>query len=147
MATRARIGLKLEDGTIKHSYVHWDGYPLNVGACLVSNYDSVAKITELLSFGDMSSLGMFVKPFGEHSFDNPESNVCVFYGRDRGETDIHAKVSTLDEFLSAKYAIGLDYIYLFSNDNWWVKMGSNWKLVKSFIPEYNLTKEDLACTI
>ena len=27
MATRSRIGLMLEDGTIKHSYCHFDGYP------------------------------------------------------------------------------------------------------------------------
>ena len=37
--------------------------------------------------GDMSSLGENIYPNkdAEHSFNNPQENVCVFYGRDREE--------------------------------------------------------------
>ena len=34
MATRARIGLKLEDGSIISAYHHWDGYPEWLGVTL-----------------------------------------------------------------------------------------------------------------
>ena len=34
MATRARIGLKLDDGSIISAYHHWDGYPEWLGVTL-----------------------------------------------------------------------------------------------------------------
>ncbi len=49
MATRSRIGLMLEDGTIKHSYCHFDGYPHGVGHTLVGHYSDIDKVKELLS--------------------------------------------------------------------------------------------------
>ena len=61
MATRSRIGLMLEDGTIKHSYCHFDGYPHGVGHTLVGHYSDIQKVEELLSFGDMSFLSPKVK--------------------------------------------------------------------------------------
>ena len=38
MATRSRIALQLEDGSIVSVYNHWDGYPAGVGFTLVANY-------------------------------------------------------------------------------------------------------------
>ena len=102
MSTRSRIGLMLEDGTIKHSYCHFDGYPNGVGHTLVENYSEIEKVEELLSFGDMSFLSPKITPEGEHSFGNPEKNVTVFYGRDRGVSDVDSVTTSMDEYLSVK---------------------------------------------
>jgi hypothetical protein len=149
MSTNARIGKLLPDGTIKHIYTHFDGYVEGgVGETLVDHYNEVAVIDELLSLGDLSILGASIHPKGEHSFDNREQGVCVFYGRDRGETEINAKYSTMDEFLDDKC---IPYFYLFEGKNWWVKSiyseNTEWKLVKEFLSTYILTKEDYACNI
>ena len=40
MATRARIGLKLEDGSIISAYHHWDGYPEWLGVTLKEHYNT-----------------------------------------------------------------------------------------------------------
>ena len=55
MSTRARIGLKLEDGSILSAYHHWDGYPEWLGVTLKEHYDTREKIAKLLDGGNMSS--------------------------------------------------------------------------------------------
>jgi len=150
MATRCRIGLMLEDGTVKHSYCHYDGYPEGVGETLVQHYNTEDKVKELVSFGDMSYLTSVVHPEGEHNFEKPEQGVTVFYNRDRGETDVDSVVTTMDEYLSVKYSSCIDYQYVFIGSNWWVYNNlkkNKWKLVKTFLPAYTLTKEDFACNI
>jgi hypothetical protein len=150
MSTRSRIGLMLEDGTIKHSYCHFDGYPNGVGHTLVENYSEIEKVEELLSFGDMSFLSPKITPEGEHSFGNPEKNVTVFYGRDRGESDVDSVTTSMDEYLSVKYSSCIDYQYVFSGGHWWVYDNNDktgWELVKRYLSEYTLTEEELASTI
>ncbi len=150
MATRSRIGLMLEDGTIKHSYCHFDGYPDGVGSILVQHYNTEDKVKELLSFGDMSYLTSVLHPEGEHSFNNPEEGVTVFYSRDRGETDVDSVTTSMDEYLSVKYSSCIDYQYVYSGGQWWVYNNlkkNTWKLVKEFLPEYTLTTEDIACKL
>lgn len=150
MSTRSRIGLMLEDGTIKHSYCHFDGYPNGVGHTLVENYSEIEKVEELLSFGDMSFLAPKVTPDGIHNFNNPEQGVTVFYGRDRAETDVDSATTSMDEYLSVKYSSCIDYQYLFSGGQWWVYDNndkSGWELVKRYLSEYTLTEEELASTI
>ena len=151
MATRSRIGLMLEDGTIKHSYCHFDGYPHGVGHTLVGHYSDIEKVKELLSFGDMSFLAPKVTPDGIHNFNNPEQGVTVFYGRDRGESDVDSVITSMNEYHSVKYSSCIDYQYIFSDGHWWVydnndKLG--WELVKRYLPdEYTLTEEELSCNI
>ena len=150
MSTRSRIGLMLEDGTIKHSYCHFDGYPNGVGHTLVENYSEIEKVEELLSFGDMSFLSPKITPEGEHSFGNPEKNVTVFYGRDRGESDVDSVTTSIDEYLSVKYSSCIDYQYVFSGGHWWVYDNNDkteWVLVKRYLSECTLTEEELSCTI
>ena len=55
MATRARVGLKLSDGSILSAYHHWDGYPQWLGVKLVENFNSYEKASELIDGGDMSA--------------------------------------------------------------------------------------------
>ena len=150
MATRCRIGLMLEDGTVKHSYCHYDGYPEGVGSTLVQHYNTEDKVKELVSFGDMSYLASEIHPEGEHNFEKPEQGVTVFYNRDRGETDVDAKTTSMDEYLSIKYSSCIDYLYVFIGSNWWVYNNlkkNKWKLVKTFLPAYTLTKEEMSCNI
>ena len=150
MATRCRIGLMLEDGKIKHSYCHFDGYPDGVGSILVQHYNTGEKVEELLSYGDMSYLTSELHPEGEHSFEKPEQGVTVFYNRDRGETDVDAKTTTMDEYLSVQYSSCIDYLYVFIGSNWWVYNNlkkNKWELVKTFLPAYTLTKEEMSCNI
>lgn len=150
MATRCRIGLMLEDGTVKHSYCHYDGYPEGVGETLVQHYNTEDKVKELVSFGDMSYLASEIHPEGEHNFEKPEQGVTVFYNRDRGETDVDSVVTTMDEYLSVQYSSCIDYLYVFIGSNWWVYNNlkkNKWKLVKTFLPAYTLTKEEMSCNI
>jgi len=55
MATRARIGLELADGSVLSSYHHWDGYPEWLGRILKTHYNSKELASELIDGGDMSS--------------------------------------------------------------------------------------------
>jgi len=55
MATRARIGLELKDGSILSAYHHWDGYPEWLGRILTTHYNTKEKVSELIDGGDMSS--------------------------------------------------------------------------------------------
>lgn len=149
MATRSRIGLMLENGTIKHSYCHWDGYPTGVGKTLVEHYSNIEKVKELLTFGDMSFLAPNITPNGFHNFDNPEKDVTLFYNRDRGEmNDVDSVTTSMNEYLSAKYSSGIDYLYLLKDGNWLLLNtyeNTGWEPVKKYL-SYTLT-EGLTCSI
>jgi len=54
MATRARIGLELRDGSILSAYHHWDGYETWLGRILKTHYNSKELAAELIDGGDMS---------------------------------------------------------------------------------------------
>jgi len=144
MATRSNIGMMLPDGNIKVVYCHYDGYPDGVGEILLESYNTPERVSELLSFGDMSYLALEINPSGDyHTFDNPENGVTVFYGRDRGEQNTEARVFTLDEWHQNISCI--DYIYLFSAGRWFVKNtydNEGWDLVASFLPAYSVSAED-----
>ena len=55
MATRARIGLELKDGSVLSVYHHWDGYPEWLGRILKTHYNGKSLVEELIDGGDMSS--------------------------------------------------------------------------------------------
>ena len=55
MSTNARIGIKLEDGSILSAYHHWDGYPEWLGVTLKEHYNTKDQIAELIDDGNMSS--------------------------------------------------------------------------------------------
>jgi len=55
MATRARIGLELADGSILSAYHHWDGYEAWLGRILKTHYNSKELAAELIDGGDMST--------------------------------------------------------------------------------------------
>ncbi|MEL0016700.1 MAG: hypothetical protein VW715_15900 [Rhodospirillales bacterium] len=86
MATRARIAIENIDGSIISSYHHWDGYPAGLGFNLLMNWSDPEKLQEAIMLGDASNWGKTAHPTDEdHSFNNPQEGVNVYYGRDRGE--------------------------------------------------------------
>ena len=118
MATRSNIAYRTPEGTIRSIYCHWDGYPAHNGEMLRRYYTESRKIAQLVELGSLSSLQENVFPVGkDHSFEKPQEGVCVFYGRDRGESgqepqeyaDIPSWIDDMEE-----------YAYLWNGREWLV---------------------------
>lgn len=56
MTTRARIGIRNDDGTVTSMYVHRDGYPDWVGIMLKDHYNTRELVKELVEIGALSEL-------------------------------------------------------------------------------------------
>ena len=107
MSTNALIGIEEKDGSVKTIYCHFDGYLTWVGRILLESYNTEDRVHELLSLGDISSLGESTEPsmaVSEYGFDyvadkrfqaldKPTQNMMkgenhfhvTAYHRDRGE--------------------------------------------------------------
>lgn len=121
MATRSLIAKK-EGRQYTAIYCHWDGYLDYNGAILVEHYNTPEKVSELISLGDLSSLREKLAPAEgtEHSFDNPQKDVCIFYGRDRGEEGIEAKkYKSRKALYEAARDCWAEYIYVFDKGVWY----------------------------
>jgi hypothetical protein len=88
MATRSTIAKLNPDGSLTSVYCHWDGYPDGVGATLRQHYTNPSKIDQLLALGDLSVLDAEIGD--SNDFENRVEGICLFYGRDRAETDVAA---------------------------------------------------------
>lgn len=116
MATRSRIGIQDENGTVRSIYCHFDGYPDGVGATLNEHYSNRQKLNMLINLGDISILEENVATVHEHSFNNPRPGVTVAYHRDRGEELKPARVdSSLDTFSDYE-----SYGYVYTLEGKWV---------------------------
>lgn len=141
MATRSTIAVELEDGTVQQIYCHWDGYLEHNGAILQQHYTDPAKVQQLISLGDLSSLGAEIGE--QHEFSNPhkygtpeysewqeqQQGFCTFYARDRGETGVAARVfkSFADYKKNHQYE---EYEYILrSNGLWYVSTGKVYGLL------------------
>ena len=119
MATRSTIAVEHNDGKVSEIYCHYDGYPEHNGRILIEQYTTLEKVEELISHGDLSVLAPNINPIGSHSFEHPEDDVCIFYGRDRGETDINpSKHSNLEMYRLS--GVWQEYNYLFKDGNWYL---------------------------
>jgi len=139
MATRSNIAIVNQDKSITSIYCHWDGYPEYVGKILLYNYKTSNIVNELLKLGNLSQLCENMHPTETHTFDKPQSNVCVAYARERGEKDQEAIVfEDLGEFEEDAKMSWADYQYLFDNGNWSYRNVNNtlgWKELTSEICE------------
>ena len=119
MATRARIAFETQVGEIVSAYHHWDGYPAGLGYNLIKNYAGDRdKFMEAVMLGDASHWGKTPYPStSEHSFDNAEDDVSVYYGRDRGEKNT-APVTFTDmaDFEANWNMAGEEYAYVLRLD-------------------------------
>ena len=116
MATRSFIALKTADG-FEGVYCHWDGYLKHNGAILLEHYCESGKVAELLSHGDMSSLGTSVGQ--KHDFFAHDQGYTTYYGRDRGENGPHIGIKrypSLSELVDYAEQCGCEYLYLFDKE-------------------------------
>ena len=120
MSTRSTISVLRKDGTVLSAYCHWDGYISHNGKLLFENYNTQEAAEQLVSGGDMSSLGKDCSGADGHSFNTPVKDQTVYYGRDRGETETDAVVfsSQVECLLAQRRA--QEYNYLFANGYWYV---------------------------
>ena len=115
MATRARIGIELKDGTVLSVYHHWDGYPEWLGRILTTHYNSKSLVEELIDGGDMSCC------WTDERWD--DTGVKGVYGpqyySQRGEDCPPVLHKDLNEFLIySDNNCGGEYAYHFVNGEW-----------------------------
>lgn len=140
MSTRSTISIQLENDLYKTIYCHHDGYLTHNGALLLDHYNSREKVEKLLELGDLSCLASQINPdpTKPHSFeyDQRQYGVCVAYGRDRGESNVEAKVMSLKELFEETW---IEYFYIFTKDNKWKYYDCNKDKIKDVQEE--LAKE------
>ena len=122
MATRSTIAIELADGKVKQVYCHWDGYLDHNGKILLEHYSDATVAEQLISNGDISSLGADI---GEkHDFDarygrdDSRSNWTKYYGRDRGEEDCNYKLFHDFAHYKADHQYQ-EYEYILRNNGTW----------------------------
>ena len=121
MGTQSTIAKKNDDGTFTGIYCHYEGYPEFNGRLLKDHYTTSDKVDELLSLGDLSSLGERIGK--KHCFNEHQVGECTFYGRDRGEDDVDSVTfKTLEELLMY---YGDVYTYVFDFDGQWKLANEN----------------------
>ena len=121
MATRGTIAILLLDGTVRQIYTHWDSYIEHNGRILKENYKTPERVKELISHGDLSILAPKINPIGEHSFNDPEKGVCVYYGRDRGESNTEFRVyRDYDYFRFNRQKEEYDYLFVEEESKWYL---------------------------
>ena len=114
MSTNARIGIKLEDGSILSAYHHWDGYPEWLGVTLKTQYNKKEKVAELIDGGNMSSC------WSDNEYDYEKQEFVKrdpqpeYYGGD-DEAPRLSKNFTQFAFDSKSAE---EFLYLFSENEW-----------------------------
>ena len=114
MATRARIGLKLEDGSIISAYHHWDGYPEWLGVTLKEHYNTKEDIAKLIDGGNMSSC------YSDNQYDEEKKEFVKndpkpeYYGGD----DERPRLSRNFTQFAFDSKSGEEYLYLFVDGEW-----------------------------
>jgi len=134
MATRSTIAIITERGNVTGVYCHWDGYPAHNGRILQEHYTDAQTVTELLSHGDISSLGERIAPTAAsgHTFENGERGTTAYYGRDRGELGVKPQQFTDVDHWRSAYGQEYDYLYVASEGTWYV--GANDGEMKPLAP-------------
>ncbi len=124
MSTRGTVSVLLLDGRVRTVYVHFDCYLMGVGRTLLAFWNSQELAEQITAMGDMSILGQRIEPKGFHSYDDPESGTCVFFGRDRHETGMGPSIwISIHEYNLINQSE--EYNYLFFDNAWHVSYGTN----------------------
>ena len=106
MATRSRIAIENQDGTVTSIYCHWDGYTEHNGKILFENYH-LTKTEQLIALGDISSLGETIED-------------TVAYARDRGEDFNQTTFDNVPTLFEAGFNSGVEYVYCLTKDGRWL---------------------------
>jgi hypothetical protein len=110
MATRSRIGIELQDGSILSAYHHWDGYPTWLGRILETHYNTKEKVSALIDGGDMSCCWAD-EIWGKKL---PQGEYAPEYYSARGENCPPRYDQTREEYLSDSE----EYSYIFTSAGW-----------------------------
>ena len=110
MATRGRIGIELNDGSILSAYHHWDSYPEWLGKTLKAQYNTKEKVADLIDGGDMSTCWAD-EIWGKKL---PKGTYAPEYYSARGEDCPPRYDETREQFLSD----GEEYSYIFTSAGW-----------------------------
>lgn len=134
MATPSVIGIINLDGTVEGIYCHWDGHVPSNGKTLLEYYNDEDRIRKLISGGSLSYLAKNIDPIGEHSFEKPEKDVCVYYHRDRGEDlQIYKGGLSIEAFLKWKISKDYNYFYDVANKEWRLYLGKGYITLENVI--------------
>jgi hypothetical protein len=115
MATRARIGLELPDGSILSAYHHWDGYPEWLGRILKTHYNTHNKAAELIDGGDMSCAWTNDR-WSNDMLDRHKEEYGPQYYSQRGEDCPPRYDDNVHEYL----ADGEEFAYLYTLKDEWI---------------------------
>ncbi len=126
MATTGTISVLKADGSVASIYSHWDNYPDWNGKLLLKHYNTQELAEQLVSLGNISSLGKRIEPTPDalHNFETPERGTTVYYGRDRGEDDQEPCIYWGVEMFR-KSGRHEQYNYLFKDGQWYLMSGRN----------------------
>ena len=122
MGTMCVIAAKCKDG-YKAISVHYDGYLEGAGVLLVRNYNTDAKVEELIALGDLNSIG----PTIGRQFDNNDEVLhaalspvqCIAYHRDYGRPLCTYTAPTIKDLFHHDYYYWADYVYIWDGSDWW----------------------------
>jgi hypothetical protein len=107
MATRSRIAIENQDGTVTSVYCHWDGHISSNGVILNNNYNTTDKVNELIALGDLSSL--------YETIDR-----TISYHRNSGEDLNQTTFSNIENLFKKGFNSGEEYVYCFTKDGKWL---------------------------
>lgn len=121
MGTPSRIGI-YENNEVKSIYCHFDGYIDYNGEILFKHYNTPERVKELIALGDLSCLGEeiskekidWTRRYTDSDYYEEVKNKCLPYA-DRGETEINATTSTIENYKKLE-----GYNYLFKDNKWYV---------------------------
>ena len=106
MATRSRIAIENQDGTVTSIYCHFDGYLDGVGKTLFEHYDR-EKTEKLIELGAISVLK-------ESTLDT------IAYHRDRNEDLYFETFPNVEDLFDYGFESGIEYIYCLTIGGIWL---------------------------
>jgi hypothetical protein len=107
MATRSRIAIENQDGSVTSIYCHWDGHIETNGVILNYHYRTKDKVEALIALGGLSELHVTIEK-------------TVAYHRDRDEDFSQTPFSNVEELFEDGFSSGVEYIYCFTKDGFWL---------------------------
>jgi len=120
MSTNSTIILKIDDKKYQAVYCHYDGYVRHNGVLLYKYYNTFEKVSQLISYGSISSL---------------EANLskCIFFHRDLG------RELTIKNNMDNPYG-GNGYSYLFADGVWYLIDYNRWDDITDELYDMGTTK-------
>ena len=153
MSTHATIAIHNDDNTYTAIYLHWDGYIEAAGKTLNEHYNDETTIRQLMSLGDLSTLGekpedpgyLWKYEAGIHGTDTDYETFYAAYRtltdlncksyRSRGEKHIDARAYTTEQELKDDRE---EYLYLWDKETGWRVTGAyvnDWKPLTEALAE------------